>query len=381
MNSPDDRSRDREDDETRSGTSWVTWKKILALALLIAAGVGSWMYLRNDSLSDSVVNRSVLGYLVDDAFAGSAFSRQILGDVELQQLNEREGKLYFSHRGATSQEQAQQAIAHVLLRPQDLEFGTQTKRGLQLGDLVLRAAPGELVFFFRTPTENFHVDRRKRLTFPFLMTNYTPTVEDLAMFIANYRIRQGWVYFTSGRNTRSVNFGAYVATPGEPSLTAFTKDLCRIISATEPEAREKQLRVLLRLVTDEITYDDSPLAQSVEVIRRPCEVLMTRRGDCANKAVLFASLLEQLPEDYLFLYTRSHLAVAVRKGNFPNANGLAFNYAGEVWVVCETTCPGFVPGTTILAENYLPELRFVQRPQQSPEIVDVKTGLAAPFLR
>jgi hypothetical protein len=43
---------------------------------------------------------------------------------------------------------------------------------------------------------------------------------------------------------------------------------------------------------------------------------MSGVSDCSNKAILLGSLLGQLGEDYLFIYTPDHITVAVRQGRF-----------------------------------------------------------------
>jgi len=57
-------------------------------------------------------------------------------------------------------------------------------------------------------------------------------------------------------------------------------------------------------------------------LKRPNEVLMSGQSDCSNKAILLGSLLEQLGEDYLFVYTPDHITVAVKQDGFPASNRL-----------------------------------------------------------
>ena len=65
---------------------------------------------------------------------------------------------------------------------------------------------------------------------------------------------------------------------------------------------------------------------------------------------LLGSLLEQLGEDYLFVYTPDHITVAVKQGGFPASNHLFLPWQGEVWLIAEGTAPGFRIGVDHLQE-------------------------------
>src|SRR6185369_1405084 len=94
---------------------------------------------------------------------------------------------------------------------------------------------------------------------------------------------------------------------------------------------------------------------------RPNEVLMTGVSDCSNKAILLGSLLEQLGEDYLFVYTPDHITVAVKQGDFPARNGLSLEWEGQTWLIAEGTVPGFRIGLDrVQEEEPLKQFLYVQ---------------------
>ncbi len=112
-----------------------------------------------------------------------------------------------------------------------------------------------------------------------------------------------------------------------------------------------------------------------ELLKRPNEVLMSGESDCSNKAILLGSLLEQLGEDYLFVYTPDHITVAVKQGNFPAGNGLFLAWQGEVWLIAEGTAPGFRIGVDRVQEEALfKQFQHVQRPRDRDKIFDLATG-------
>ena len=101
---------------------------------------------------------------------------------------------------------------------------------------------------------------------------------------------------------------------------------------------------------------------------------MSGESDCSNKAILLGSLLEQMGEEYLFVYTPGHISVAVRQGGFPVGNGLWLEWEGQAWLIAEGTAPGFRIGVDRLRdEARLKQFQYVQRPRDRDAIFDVAT--------
>ena len=107
---------------------------------------------------------------------------------------------------------------------------------------------------------------------------------------------------------------------------------------------------------------------------------MSGESDCSNKAILLGSLLEQLGEDYLFVYTPGHIMVAVRQGGFPARNGLSLEWEGQTWLIAEGTAPGFRIGVDRLQdEASLKQFQHVQRPRDRDVIFDLTSGRQLSF--
>jgi hypothetical protein len=179
----------------------------------------------------------------------------------------------------------------------------------------------------------------------------------------------------SGLPVIFANHGAFVARPEESSLRRFVDELTRDIPADGEDAREARVQRLLDFVSREITYDMREATYNFELLKRPNEVLMTGESDCSNKTILFGSLLEQIGEDYLFVYTPDHITVAVRQGHFPLRNGLSLTWEGQTWLIAEGTAPGFRIGIDrVRGEEHLKQFKHVQRPRDRDVIFDLATG-------
>jgi len=98
---------------------------------------------------------------------------------------------------------------------------------------------------------------------------------------------------------------------------------------------------------------------------------MTRSADCSNKTILLASMLEQVGEEYILLYSPRHITVAIPQGEFNNENKLDFTWDNRSWVIAETTAPGFQVGKSMVLEpNRLTNVQYIQDPKNSNVIHD-----------
>jgi hypothetical protein len=166
------------------------------------------------------------------------------------------------------------------------------------------------------------------------------------------------------------NHGIMVAKPNEPSLKRLTDDLLKDV----PDDREKRVQRLLDFVSNEIEYSYTEAVAPRETLKRADEVLMTRIGDCSNKTILLASLLEQIGEDYVLLYCPRHITVAVPQGNYADENKLDFVYENKPYLIAESTLPGFQIGKTRVGQfEQLINVNYVQSPKQIDLIFDAKS--------
>lgn len=175
------------------------------------------------------------------------------------------------------------------------------------------------------------------------------------------------------------NHGAFVAKPDEPSLTRLVKR----ITGDYAMSREEKIQSLLNVAASCVAYDTKESQSRGEILKRPNETLISRRGDCSSKTILLASLLEQLREDYLLVYYKDHINVAVAAGNFRVTNGLSFDWEGKSWVIAETTVADFLIGETMIEQqgavpgvayrHLMNEIELVQRPNETGVVYDYRS--------
>jgi hypothetical protein len=166
------------------------------------------------------------------------------------------------------------------------------------------------------------------------------------------------------------NHGIMVAKPNEPSLKRLADELLKDVG----DNREARIQRLLDFVSNEIEYSYTEAVAPRETLKRANETLMTRIGDCSNKTILLASLLEQIGEDYILLYCPRHITVAVPQGNYENENKLDFVYENKPYLIAESTLPGFQIGKTRVARfEQLINVDYAQSPRQIDLIFDARS--------
>jgi hypothetical protein len=176
-------------------------------------------------------------------------------------------------------------------------------------------------------------------------------------------------------NHRFMNHGSVVAKNGEPSLSDFVKQLTSI--QTTPELKAQRL---LDFVTQEIKYNTNEATNGYETIKRPDEVLFTRNSDCSGKAILYASLLEQLNVKWCLLYFKDHVCVGVA-GNYKGDNYLKFKLKGTDYYLAEITDPNAVIGFDSW-EGKMNEanLEYYQLSESGSDVMDFKTNEKLKFV-
>jgi hypothetical protein len=371
---------------------------------VIAIGGGAWVFYKQTAGSRQASNKRptrqvsrpltveertrdmMLSYLTQPGFAGTKVAEQVLGPVRLERLYLPDRDVYFS---APAPEQGGEPFATMVTRfvidPKRLEMAKDDGTGqLHLGRYTLRQSAKQRVFF-KTPVDNIKFDPAIVLKFPFKQATYTVAMNELTDFLENRSIFGGKMHARmeqtrSGLPVIFANHGAFVARPEESSLHRFVDELTRDIPADREDAREARVQRLLDFVSREITYDMREATYNFEMLKRPNEVLMTGVSDCSNKTILLGSLLEQIGEDYLFVYTPDHITVAVRQGHFPMRNGLSLKWEGQTWLIAEGTAPGFRIGIDrVREEEHLKQFKHVQRPRDQDVIFDLATGKQLSF--
>jgi hypothetical protein len=373
-----------------------TWKLTLAAVLVVTLGGGGWAVyrLRSDARGsfgsmrkqlapptlDERTRDTMLSCLAQPGFVGTKLAEQVLGPAKLELVQVAAREVYFSApEPELTGEAFDVTVARFVIDPKRLVLAQDDGAGrLRLGDYSLRRS-AEKHSFFKTPIDNVRFDPATVLRFTFGAVTYTLDMHELGDFLQNRSIFGGRMNAQTGQSREGMpvvfaNHGAFVARPDEPSLRRFVGELTRDIPADGEGAREARVQRVLDFVSREIKYDQREATYNFELLKRPNEVLMSGESDCSNKAILLGSLLEQLGEDYLFVYTPGHITVAVPQGGFPSGNGLWLEWDGKAWLIAEGTAPGFRIGIDRLREEAsLKQFRYVQRPRDRDVIYDVAT--------
>jgi hypothetical protein len=378
------------------------WKVILAVIITLAVSGVAWViYKRTNSQRssreamrkqvvpptlDERTRDALLACLSQPGFVGTKVVEQVLGPVRLELLQMRDREVYFSAPTPEKvNETFESMIARFVIDPKGVVMGEDDGSGrLRLGNYSLLHS-ADKYFFFKTPVNNIKFDPGIVLKFPFKLATYTLDMQELENFLQNKSIFGGRInarmeQTRAGLPVIFANHGALVARPEETSLRRFVDELTRDIPANGEGAREARVQRVLDFVSREIKYDLRETTYNFELLKRPNEVLMSGESDCSNKAILLGSLLEQLGEDYLFVYTPDHITVAVRQGNFPVRNGLYVAWQAQVWLIAEGTAPGFRIGVDRLREEArFKQFQHIQRPRDRDMIFDVATGRQLSF--
>ena len=374
-----------------------TCKVIVAVVIALALGVGAWAVYRRSVNSAAVGKKlvartadertrdAVLSCLAQPGFVGTKVSEQVLGHVHLELLQVSDKEVYFSAPAPEKIGQTfESLVARFIIDPKRIVTAQDDAGRLRLGKYSLLRSEEKNVFF-KTPVDNIKFDTGTVLKFPFKQATYTLDMHELEDFLMNKSIFGGRMnarmeQTRDGQPVVFANHGAFVANPQETSLRRFVDELTHDIQPNTQGAREARVQRVLDFVSREIKYDLRETTYNFELLKRPNEVLMSGESDCSNKTILLGSLLEQLGEDYLFVYTPDHITVAVKQGAFPASNGLFLGWQGEVWLIAEGTAPGFRIGIDhVQQESRLKQFQHVQRPRDRDVIFDLATGRQLSF--
>ena len=356
-----------------------------ALVIFVASAYGLYVFSipkgpnPEEELAVEIRNSMVL--LLDyQTFSGEEFRQQLLGKGRLEKYKIVIDEAIFTYPKSSDEEFLEFVNKH-FWDITKVEFGTEADGELKLADYKVTASDpfGRL---FRTTRGNIRIDHRQTLSFPFRKVSYSPTLEEIKNLANNSQVYGGRMITQVPERSFSpttifANHGIMVAKPGEPSLKRLADEITRD-AGTDRYAR---IQSLVDFVSNEIEYSYREALSRGETLKRGDETLMTRNGDCSNKTILLASLLEQIGEDYLLLYTPRHITVAVPQGEFVNANKLDFTWDGKPWLIAETTVPGFQVGITMVTESrILTKVEYVQNPKNSGVIFDANSYEVLKFL-
>lgn len=309
--------------------------------------------------------------------SGPHLESQILGRAKLEIIkvegDYRQAYLYLDQSDSKG-DRLENAICRVAVNKTQVEIGKEKDGKFVFADYSFLRTP-EKAIYLRVPLSNLRLDSDLQLKFPYQHATYSPTLEELHFFMRNETVFGGMLEAIPDSRSYGedilYNYGALVAKPGEGSLQRLVADLTKGIVG-----RELKIQRLADLVTREIA--PKPEEIPLKVVKRASEVLMTGEGEYPARAVLLASMLEQLKEDYLLVYSKGSLTVAVKQGQFPAKNNFQVKFENETWLLIDTLTPGARIGLDAPKKN-LGTVAYVQRPRENSVITNLNTGSLLPF--
>lgn len=158
---------------------------------------------------------------------------------------------------------------------------------------------------------------------------------------------------------------ASFVTSDEPIIVTLANKLKRMAETQNYNAVETTNLILHFVQYLKYSADNASLGPN-EYWRYPVETLVDETGDCEDTSALFASLMEALGHDAVFLLyvieqngqQLGHLAVGI---DMPGAEGTSASYEGKDYYYCETTTSGYNIGD--IPHDYK---------DQSPRIIEVE---------
>ena len=371
-----------------SGGSGKIVAVVVAFAVIAAGAVAYFAYQSSKPYEKTqhevyteAVRDSTVSLLGQPRFSGPEFTKQILGERgRIEWYSRRENQAYFTYPPSDEPE-FETFLGKFIADKAKVEFGKKVGDRTILGDIKLSSSSAEGTRLFRTPMENIKMEPEQQVTIPYNGLDYDVSLNELRNLVNNSQLYGGKLYaqVPNGGNVTTIvfaNHGIMVARPEEPSLKRLAERILKDI----PQNREARIQRLLDFVSNEIEYSYSEAVGARETLKRPSETLMTRNGDCSNKTILLASLLEQINEEYILLYCPRHITVAVPQGNFVNDNKLDFTWSGKPWMIAESTLAGFQIGSTRVQEaRILNKVEYVQDPKVSEIIFDANSFASLKF--
>ena len=342
--------------------------------LILATAIPGCSEAESEEDAANRIKRTILLYMMARGHVGGDVEKQLFPDINPTQYNPRDSMLYFSLKEELCDTATRAKVMQVYLEnPGRIEWNWRRDSILALGSVRRKLSP-EIGCVCRTHLENMKVDMTKSLEFSYPDATYTISLPELASFLEN-KVLYGGEDLSAYvirylRKPGFFNYGYLVAHPEEPSLTRLVEELL----ASVPDKREDRIQTLLDFVNRDIALELEKKSRQ-EAPKRPNEILMYGKSDVENKAVLFASLLEQIDEEYIIVYTSHQIAIAVPQGDFEDENQLSFEWDGTVWLPCAASSAGFRIGRDHIPGFFTwDEITQVQHPEQEGILIDPHTG-------
>lgn len=327
--------------------------------------------------------RSFATQLAQPRFAGREYLAALIGDtrLRLERYELSTHTLYFSAEDATSIFETIHALAVNddavrFARTSSGDLLVSDSRPLRIDNLVYRGM-GRLSFAISVA--DLGITPETLLTFRTNDFDFDPSVQD----VLNINERRNWY---GGRRMFSYNGREYVNQTAlvvrhDPTLARLAENI-----NFGAQSEEERIQRLLDFVTA-IPYDEDDQFLTTTLLQNPYHTLALNVGDCGNKVILFASLLEQIDADFRLVYTGdseglNHIFVAIA-GDFDDSSGLSYldSETGANYFFADTVTGGFQIGLSELETQFLGPGRtiLVQSMATNGRIMDILRGSAVAF--
>ena len=302
----------------------------------------------------------------------------MIGDAKLVLLDPRQQRVYFALsqdlQNSNDRDRVNSVADKFVADVARVALGSDDGMQSRFPDVAFRRSPEQWVFF-STDVANLRLRTGGALKFKYPSAEFSISSGELKSYLTNASIRGGLRTVNTAHYAKElggrrsiINWGALVTRPGEPSLTQLVKDLTNGIA--EPE---RKIQRLVDFVAGEIKTDP---VQTAGVTKRASEVLMTRKGTVPQKAVLLGTLLEQLPIDYILVYSGDDAWAAVPQGSFRSDNFLSPPLGPAIGRCSTSVRP--VSSSDRPSHSAVPgfnSLVLAQRPQQDGRMYHRTTGM------
>ncbi len=363
--------------ENPNASSLVKQREKMAKQIADEAGNSACVPADPKKQANGAIRESLATLLAYPRQSGVYFEQQLLGRAKLEVLkvegDDRQVYFYLSEADSKG-ERLENAICRVAVSKSLVEVGKEEDGKFIFADYSFLRTP-EKALYLRVPFSNLRMDSDMKLRFPYQGATYAPTPEELHLSMLNATIYGGMLEaIPDSRNYGEdilYNYGALVSKPNEGSLKRFVSDLTKDVGE-----REQKIQRLADLITRELAV--KPEEIPLKVVKRASEVLMTGEAEYPSRAVLLASMMEQLEEDYLLVYSKDFLTVAVKQGGFPAKNEFQIKFDGGIWLLVDTLTPGARIGLDA-PKKRLGQVAYVQRPRENSVIKNLSTGSSLPF--
>ena len=230
--------------------------------------------------------------------------------------------------------------------------------------------------FFKMPVSNFKVDSNRVIDTRYDDLTYKVTLPQIFNFSNLKSAIGGGAIVISEDNHHFMNHGSVVAKKNEASLNDFVKQVTKNETTAEAKAQ-----TLLNFVSQKIEYNQNEANNGYETIKRPDEVLFTKNSDCSGKAILYASLLQQLDVKWSLFYFEHHICVGVA-GKFNESNPHKFKLNGADYYMAEITDPNAIIGVdSWKGEMNETNLEYYQLSDSSSNVYSYKTNKKLEFVK